>query len=121
MRVRSWCCRWHLAVTDRKDGKLYLYNGVLLTLLFFVSRVVLYGAGLLHLATLRRACSVHCALHLRLHAATFLPISFHCKCEVKCTSTHHMSLPGPAGTCGQAPKPTRMTGGWWRRSWRGTC
>lgn len=47
--------RWHLAVTDRKDGKLYLYNGMLLLFLFFVSRVVLYGAGLLHLATLRHA------------------------------------------------------------------
>jgi hypothetical protein len=58
-------------VTDRKDGKLYLYNGVLLTLLFFVSRVALYGAGLLHLATLRRARSVHCAVLLRLHATAF--------------------------------------------------
>ena len=42
-------------MTDRKDGKLYLYNGMLLLLLFFVSRVVLYGTGLLHLATLRHA------------------------------------------------------------------
>lgn len=47
--------RWHLAVTDRKDGKLYLFNGMLLLFLFFVSRVLLYGAGLLHLATLRQA------------------------------------------------------------------
>ena len=46
--------RWHLAVTDRKDSSLYLYNGMLLLFLFFVSRVALYGAGLLHLATLRQ-------------------------------------------------------------------
>ncbi|KAK9822718.1 hypothetical protein WJX81_008315 [Elliptochloris bilobata] len=45
--------RWHLAVTDHKDGWLYLYNGMLLLALFFVSRVLLYGSGLLHLATLR--------------------------------------------------------------------
>jgi len=53
------CCvfvahRWHLAVTDHKDGKLYLYNGMLLLFLFFVARVLLYGVGLLHLATLRQ-------------------------------------------------------------------
>ncbi len=43
-----------MAVTDHKDGKLYLYNGMLLLFLFFVARVLLYGMGLLHLATLRQ-------------------------------------------------------------------
>jgi len=85
-------CRWHLAVTDRKDGKLYLYNGVLLTLLFFVSRVVLYGAGLLHLATLRRARPVHCALLLRLHAMTFCLSAFFAYLQFRCTSTHRSLL-----------------------------
>ncbi len=45
--------RWHLAVTDQKEGRLYLGNGLLLTFLFFAARVVCYGAGLLHLWTLR--------------------------------------------------------------------
>lgn len=46
-------CRWHLAVTGQKEAKLYLVNGLILTVLFFVVRVLCYGAGLWHLWTLR--------------------------------------------------------------------
>ncbi|KAK9915790.1 hypothetical protein WJX75_004146 [Coccomyxa subellipsoidea] len=45
--------RWHLAVIGQKDGTLYVANGVLLTILFFASRVVSYGAGMWHLWGLR--------------------------------------------------------------------
>lgn len=45
--------RWHLAVLDRKEGNLYLLNGLLLTFLFFTARVICYGAGLWHLWGLR--------------------------------------------------------------------
>ncbi|BDA44408.1 probable TLC domain-containing protein 4 [Coccomyxa sp. Obi] len=45
--------RWHLAVTGHKDSSLYVANGVLLTILFFASRVVSYGAGMWHLWGLR--------------------------------------------------------------------
>ena len=37
----------------QKDGSLYMANGVLLTILFFASHVVSYGAGMWHLWTLR--------------------------------------------------------------------
>lgn len=47
------CCRWHLAVLGWKDGPGYLYNGLALLLSFIVSRVILYGLGLLHLLKLR--------------------------------------------------------------------
>ena len=36
-----------------KDGPGYLYNGLALLLSFIVSRVILYGLGLLHLLKLR--------------------------------------------------------------------
>lgn len=45
--------RWHLAATDRKHGRLYLWNGLLVAALFFVARIVFYGAGLLHLLSVR--------------------------------------------------------------------
>ena len=45
--------RWHLAATDRKSTPLYLYNGLLVAALFFVARVLFYGAGLAHLASTR--------------------------------------------------------------------
>ena len=38
---------------DRKEGNLYLLNGLLLTFLFFSVRVICYGAGLWHLWGLR--------------------------------------------------------------------
>ena len=41
-------------MTDRKEGTLYLANGLALTGLFFAARVVCYGAGLWHLWGLRR-------------------------------------------------------------------
>eukprot|EP00192_Tetraselmis_astigmatica_P018377 CAMPEP_0117647956 /NCGR_PEP_ID=MMETSP0804-20121206/126_1 /TAXON_ID=1074897 /ORGANISM="Tetraselmis astigmatica, Strain CCMP880" /LENGTH=245 /DNA_ID=CAMNT_0005453483 /DNA_START=137 /DNA_END=871 /DNA_ORIENTATION=+ len=41
--------RWQLAVTDRKDTLLYLWNGVCLALSFFVGRVLAYTFGLYHL------------------------------------------------------------------------
>ena len=47
------CCRWHLAVLGRKDGKAYLYNGLALLVAFILSRVVIYGLGLLNLLKLR--------------------------------------------------------------------
>ena len=45
--------RWHLAATDKKHTRLYLWNGVLVAALFFLARVVFYGAGLLHLLSVR--------------------------------------------------------------------
>lgn len=52
--------RWHLAVIGQKDGTLYVANGVLLTILFFASRVVSYGAGMWHLWGLRsESLSLH--------------------------------------------------------------
>ena len=47
------CCRWHFAVLGWKDGPGYLYNGLALLFSFVVSRIVLYGLGLLHLLKLR--------------------------------------------------------------------
>ena len=47
------CCRWHFAVLGWKDGPGYLYNGLALLVSFVVSRVILYGLGLLHLLKLR--------------------------------------------------------------------
>ena len=47
------CCRWHLAVLGKKDGKAYLYNGLALLVAFITSRVVVYGIGLLNLINLR--------------------------------------------------------------------
>jgi len=46
--------RWHLAATGRKEEKVYVQNGLLVAVLFFVSRVVFYGAGLAHLLSLSR-------------------------------------------------------------------
>ena len=46
-------CRWHFAVLGWKDGPGYLYNGLALLLSFIVSRVILYGLGLLDLFRLR--------------------------------------------------------------------
>ena len=40
---------------ERKEGNLYLLNGLLLTFLFFTARVICYGAGLWHLWGLRCA------------------------------------------------------------------
>ncbi|KAL3143844.1 hypothetical protein ABBQ32_003667 [Trebouxia sp. C0010 RCD-2024] len=45
--------RWHLAVLGWKDGPAYLYNGLALLVSFVVSRVILYGLGLLDLLRLR--------------------------------------------------------------------
>lgn len=45
--------RWHLAATNQKHGPLYLWNGVLMAALFFLARIVFYGAGLLHLIAVR--------------------------------------------------------------------
>lgn len=52
------CCRWHFAVLGWKDGPGYLYNGVALLFSFIVSRVILYGLGLLHLLKLRYVTSL---------------------------------------------------------------
>lgn len=49
----SFCCRWHLAVLGWKDGPGYLYNGLALLVSFIVSRVILYGLGLLDLLRMR--------------------------------------------------------------------
>ena len=46
-------CRWHFAVLGWKDSPGYLYNGLALLLSFIVSRVILYGLGLLDLFRLR--------------------------------------------------------------------
>lgn len=46
-------CRWHFAVLGWKDGPGYLYNGLALLVSFIVSRVILYGLGLLDLFRLR--------------------------------------------------------------------
>ena len=48
----SFNSRWLLHTLGRKDSKVYLYNGVLLTLSFLVFRVVSYGLGLWHFFTL---------------------------------------------------------------------
>ncbi|DBA95616.1 hypothetical protein WJX82_002044 [Trebouxia sp. C0006] len=45
--------RWHFAVLGWKDGPGYLYNGLALLVSFIVSRVILYGLGLLDLFRLR--------------------------------------------------------------------
>ena len=44
--------RWLLHTLGLKDTKLYLYNGVGLTLTFFIFRVVIYTLGIYHLYTL---------------------------------------------------------------------
>ena len=46
--------RWHLAAAGRKGERIYVQNGLLVALLFFVSRVVCYGLGLAHLLSLAR-------------------------------------------------------------------
>lgn len=45
--------RWHLAVLGWKDGPGYMYNGLALLVSFVVSRVIMYGLGLLNLLKLR--------------------------------------------------------------------
>lgn len=45
--------RWCLAVTKREKTTAYLLNGAALALLFFIFRIVVYGAGLAHLWGLR--------------------------------------------------------------------
>ncbi len=60
----SWCevstpfvnYRWHLAATGRKGERVYALNAVLVGALFFIARVLCYGAGLFDLlAPTRRA------------------------------------------------------------------
>ena len=46
--------RWHLAVQGKSSGRLYLWNGAALCLLFFLIRVLAYGAGMAHLWQLRQ-------------------------------------------------------------------
>ena len=41
--------RWHLAATDRKNNPLYMWNAAAVAALFFLSRIVFYGGGLVHL------------------------------------------------------------------------
>jgi hypothetical protein len=43
--------RWLLHTLGRKSSKLYVYNGVFLTLSFLVFRVVMYGLGFFHFVT----------------------------------------------------------------------
>lgn len=41
--------RWRLAVLEKKDSWFYLFNGIVMMLLFFVARILFYGMGLFHL------------------------------------------------------------------------
>eukprot|EP00873_Tetraselmis_striata_P019652 jgi/Tetstr1/439916/TSEL_028323.t1 len=45
--------RWQMAICGDKSSALYKLNAGLLTLTFFVTRVVMYGAGLVHLYIIR--------------------------------------------------------------------
>ena len=45
--------RWHLAISDQKQSTAYLVNGIALVALFFLARIVCYGAGMIHLWGLR--------------------------------------------------------------------
>lgn len=57
--------RWRLAVLEKKNSSIYLYNGILMMVLFFVARILFYGMGLFHL------CLNWCAFlppHMDIHA-----------------------------------------------------
>ena len=102
-------------MTGRKDGKLYLYNGMLLLFLFFVSRVVLYGAGLLHLATLRQA-----RLCVLAHLASPAQAAHKLLASLNLSTHDYAPIIPAAGTCGRGPRPTQTTSGWWQLLWRAT-
>mmetsp|Transcript_15470 Transcript_15470/g.39413 ORF Transcript_15470/g.39413 Transcript_15470/m.39413 type:complete len:278 (+) Transcript_15470:247-1080(+) len=65
--------RWVLHTLGWKDTKLYLWNGVAMTFVFILTRIFLYGLGMLHWMSVMPVVS-----HMPCHVRIFIPLTGLC-------------------------------------------